>query len=232
MRSDIASRGIPVNKITVIPNAVDIDQFTYGIEADQALSRKLGLQNKTVLGFIGSFYAYEGLPLLLDALPKIMTKHPEIRLLLVGGGPQEEFIKQKIKDMGLQHVVIFTGRIAHELVQDYYNQVDIFVYPRLAMRLTNLVTPLKPLEAMAQGRLVLASDVGGHKELIKPLYNGFLFKANDADELAKTVIDILNQTHNWQELKDVARSFVEKERNWEKSVGFYKDVYKQLIDDS
>ena len=232
LRSDIASRGIPVKKITVIPNAVDIDQFTYGIEADQALSRKLGLQNKTVLGFIGSFYAYEGLPLLLDALPKIMTKHPEIRLLLVGGGPQEEFIKQKIKDMGLQHVVIFTGRIAHELVQDYYNQVDIFVYPRLAMRLTNLVTPLKPLEAMAQGRLVLASDVGGHKELIKPLYNGFLFKANDADELAKTVIDILNQTHNWQELKDVARSFVEKERNWEKSVGFYKDVYKQLIDDS
>ena len=78
--------------------------------------------------------------------------------------------------MGLQHVAIFTGRIAHELVQDYYNQVDIFVYPRLAMRLTNLVTPLKPLEAMAQGRLVLASDVGGHKELIKPLYNGFYLK--------------------------------------------------------
>jgi glycosyltransferase involved in cell wall biosynthesis len=68
--------------------------------------------------------------------------------------------------------------------------------------------------------------------LIKPLYNGFLFKANDADELANTVIDILNQTHNWQELKDVARTFVEKERNWGKSVGFYKDVYKQLIDDS
>ena len=185
-----------------------------------------------MLGFIGSFYAYEGLPLLLDALPKIMLKHSEIRLLLVGGGPQEELIKQKINNMGLEHVVIFTGRIAHEIVQDYYNQVDIFVYPRLAMRLTNLVTPLKPLEAMAQGRLVVASDVGGHQELIKPLYNGFLFKANDADELAATIINILNQPHNWQDLRAAARKFVEQERNWTKSVSFYKDVYTQLIDDS
>jgi PEP-CTERM/exosortase A-associated glycosyltransferase len=232
LRNDIASRGIPTKKITVIPNAVDIDHFTYGQAGDSNLCNKLGLKNKTVLGFIGSFYAYEGLPLLLDALPKIMLKHSEIRLLLVGGGPQEELIKQKINNMGLEHVVIFTGRIAHEIVQDYYNQVDIFVYPRLAMRLTNLVTPLKPLEAMAQGRLVVASDVGGHQELIKPLYNGFLFKANDADELAATIINILNQPHNWQDLRAAARKFVEQERNWTKSVSFYKDVYTQLIDDS
>jgi PEP-CTERM/exosortase A-associated glycosyltransferase len=232
LRNDIASRGIPTKKITVIPNAVDIDHFTYGHAGDSNLCNKLGLKNKTVLGFIGSFYAYEGLPLLLDALPKIMLKHSEIRLLLVGGGPQEELIKQKINNMGLEHVVIFTGRIAHEIVQDYYNQVDIFVYPRLAMRLTNLVTPLKPLEAMAQGRLVVASDVGGHQELIKPLYNGFLFKANDADELAATIINILNQPHNWQDLRAAARKFVEQERNWTKSVSFYKDVYTQLIDDS
>ena len=161
LRSDIVARGIPAEKITVIPNAVDIEHFAYGVEPEQTLRAQLGLQNKTVLGFIGSFYAYEGLPLLLEAFPKILEKQPETRLLLVGGGPQEALIKKKTNELGLEQQVIFTGRIPHDQVQDYYNQVDIFVYPRLSMRLTDLVTPLKPLEAMAQGRLVVASDVGG-----------------------------------------------------------------------
>ena len=212
LRSDIVSRGIPAEKITVIPNAVDIEQFTYGVEPDQTLRTQLGLQNKTVLGFIGSFYAYEGLPLLLEALPKILEKQPETRLLLVGGGPQEALIKQKTKELGLEQQVIFTGRIPHERVQDYYNQVDIFVYPRLSMRLTDLVTPLKPLEAMAQGRLVVASDVGGHKELIEHQRNGYLFKANDADDLAATVLNLLNQPQQWEQLRVAGRLYVEQDK--------------------
>ena len=107
LRSDIVKRGIPAEKITVIPNAVDIERFTYGVEPDQALRTELGLQNKTVLGFIGSFYAYEGLPLLLEALPKILEKQPETRLLLVGGGPQEQLIKQKTKEVGLSRTSHF-----------------------------------------------------------------------------------------------------------------------------
>lgn len=232
LRSDIASRGVPAEKITVIPNAVDIERFTYGMEADQSLRTRLALQNKTVLGFIGSFYAYEGLPLLLEALPAILEKQPEIRLLLVGGGPQDALVKQRTKELGLEQRVIFTGRVPHQSVQDYYNQVDIFVYPRLSMRLTDLVTPLKPLEAMAQGRLVVASDVGGHKELIKHGHNGYLFKANDADDLAATVLTMLNQSQQWEQLRRAGRLYVEQERNWPKSVGFYKNIYAQLITQS
>jgi PEP-CTERM/exosortase A-associated glycosyltransferase len=229
LRSDIVSRGIPAEKITVIPNAVDIEHFVYGIEPDQSLRAQLGLENKTVLGFIGSFYAYEGLPLLLESLPLILEKQPESRLLLVGGGPQEALIRQKLKELGLEQQVIFTGRIPHERVQDYYNQVDIFVYPRLSMRLTDLVTPLKPLEAMAQGRLVVASDVGGHKELIEHQRNGYLFKANDAAALAAIVLNLLNQPQQWEQLREAGRLYVEQERNWTKSVSFYKNVYAQLI---
>ncbi len=229
LRSDIMARGIPAEKITVIPNAVDIEHFAYGVEPEQTLRAQLGLQNKTVLGFIGSFYAYEGLPLLLEAFPKILEKRPETRLLLVGGGPQEALIKKKTNELGLEQQVIFTGRIPHDQVQDYYNQVDIFVYPRLSMRLTDLVTPLKPLEAMAQGRLVVASDVGGHKELIDHQHNGYLFKANDANALAATVLNLLNQSQQWEQLRVAGRSYVEQERNWTKSVSFYKNVYTQLI---
>jgi glycosyltransferase involved in cell wall biosynthesis len=138
-------------------------------------------------------------------------------------------IKLKTQELGLDQQVIFTGRIPHERVQDYYNQVDIFVYPRLSMRLTDLVTPLKPLEAMAQGRLVVASDVGGHKELIEHQRNGCLFKANDADDLAATVLDLLNQPQQWEQIRVAGRLYVEQDRNWTKSVSFYKNIYAQLI---
>lgn len=229
IRSDIVKRGIPAEKITVIPNSVDIEKFTYGVEPDQNLRTRLGLQNKIVLGFIGSFYAYEGLLLLLEAMPKIIAIKPEARLLLVGGGPQEQLIRQKTMELGLNEYVIYTGRVPHDQVQDYYNQVDIFIYPRMPMRLTDLVTPLKPLEAMAQGRLVVASDVGGHKELIKDNETGLLFKANDSDALANTVLGLLNQPQQWNKLREKGRLYVEQDRNWAKSVSYYKNVYAKLI---
>ncbi len=131
--------------------------------------------------------------------------------------------------MGLAGQVIFTGRVSHDLVQDYYNQVDIFVYPRLPMRLTDLVTPLKPMEAMAQGRLVVASDVGGHKELIKHNETGCLFKAGDASALAETVLNLLDSKAQWEKQKMAGRRFVEHERNWVVSVGYYRQVYGKLV---
>ena len=229
LRTDIMSRGIAADKITVIANAVDIEQFTYGLTADELLKRQLGLEDKIVLGFIGSFYAYEGLLLLLEALPIILQRQPGIRLLLVGGGPQEATLKQKVQELSLEHDVIFTGRISHEQVQDYYNQVDIFVYPRLSMRLTELVTPLKPLEAMAQGRLVVASDVGGHKELIEEGITGCLFKADNKNALAHTVLNLLDAPENWDAMRKAGRAFVEQQRTWPLSVSCYKKIYTRLI---
>jgi len=113
----------------------------------------------------------------------------------------------------LESFVIFTARVPHDQVQDYYNLVDIFVYPRLAMRLTELVTPLKPLEAMAQGRLVIASDVGGHKELIKDQENGVLFKANNVDSLVTCVLNLLAHSERWPAIRQTGRQYVEQERN-------------------
>ena len=229
LRKDIVQRGIPEDKITVIPNAVNIEKFSYGQKADPTLKQELGLEDKTVLGFIGSFYAYEGIPLILDALPEIIKQQPNIRLLLVGGGPQEQIIKEKVVKTKLEDYVIFTGRVSHDQVQDYYNQVDIFVYPRLPMRLTELVTPLKPLEAMAQGRLVVASDVGGHKELINDQENGILFKANDASSLSNSILLLLEDKKNWDNMRQAGRKYVEQERNWANSVSNYQRVYPKLV---
>ena len=228
LRSDIVGRGIPEGKVTVIPNAVDIDSFDTGGVPDAALSARLGLDGAIVLGFIGSFYAYEGLDLLLEALPRILVKLPDVRILLVGGGPQDAALKAQAQRLGLADKVVFTGRVPHSEVQRYYELVDVLAYPRHSMRLTELVTPLKPLEAMAQGRLLVASDVGGHKELIRHGETGMLFKAGDADSLATEVIDLLAKPERWPAFRQAGRHFVEQGRNWKASISRYQDVYASL----
>jgi PEP-CTERM/exosortase A-associated glycosyltransferase len=229
LRGDIIGRGVPEKKVTVIPNAVDAERFSMNGQADPELQVLLGTAGKTVLGFIGSFYAYEGLNLLLDAMPEVLKEIPNVRVLLVGGGPQEHRLRERVQKLDLGEVVIFTGRVPHDTVQNYYKLVDVFVYPRLPMRLTDLVTPLKPLEAMAQGRLVLASDVGGHRELIQPGVNGELFRAGDAADLATAILGLLRNRDHWPSLHEGGRQFVESERTWPRSVARYESVYKAVL---
>jgi phosphatidyl-myo-inositol dimannoside synthase len=225
LRGDLIKRGIAEEKITVIPNAVDIEKFSLGGAPDRAIKAQLGLQGSRVLGFIGSFYAYEGLDLLLDALPEILFHMADVKVLLVGGGPQEANLRTQAKTLGIEDKVVFTGRVPHQDVNRYYDLVDVLVYARHSMRLTNLVTPLKPLEAMAQGRIFVASDVGGHQELIENGKTGLLFPAGDAKALGRTVMSLLDHPDQWPSLKAKGRHFVETERNWKVSVARYAQVY-------
>ncbi|MBS0346307.1 MAG: glycosyltransferase, exosortase A system-associated [Proteobacteria bacterium] len=229
LRGDIRVRGVADDRITVIPNAVDVATFQFGAEPDPALRASLGLDGKTVLGFAGSFYGYEGLDLLIEATCKLIPAYPDLRVLLVGGGPQEANLKAQVERLGLSERVIFTGRVPHSQVQRYYELIDVLAYPRLPIRLTELVTPLKPLEAMAQGRMFVASDVGGHKELIRHGETGFLFRAGDADALASAINDVLAQRGAWPKVKAQARQFVEVERTWENSVARYREVYRRAL---
>jgi PEP-CTERM/exosortase A-associated glycosyltransferase len=229
LREDIVARGIPAEKVTVIPNAVDIASFEPGGTPDAGLKAQLGLQNASVVGFIGSFYAYEGLDLLLDAFPAMLARRPDVRILLVGGGPQDAALKAQAARLGIADKVVFTGRVPHEQVQRYYDLVDVLAYPRHSMRLTELVTPLKPLEAMAQGRLLVASDVGGHKELIRHQETGLLFQAGNAEALSGAVVDLLARVDQWPALRSAGRRFVEQERNWAASVARYQAPYEKLV---
>src|SRR5450830_155462 len=229
LRSDIVARGIPATKVTVIPNAVDIESFEPGGQPDAALKARLGLQGASVIGFIGSFYAYEGLDLLLEALPGILARCPDVRVLLVGGGPQDAALKAQALRLGLADKVVFTGRVPHDQVQRYYDLMDLLAYPRHSMRLTELVTPLKPLEAMAQGRVLVASDVGGHQELIRHGQTGMLFKAGSADALAQAVVNLLAAQDRWPAMREAGRRSVEEERNWTASVANYRSVYVRLL---
>ena len=140
--------------------------------------------------------------------------------------PRRRALKSLAGTLGVADKVVFAGRVPHHEVQRYYSIVDVFAYPRHAMRLTDLVTPLKPLEAMAQGCLLVASDVGGHRELIRDGETGVLFRAGDATSLAEAIVRLLGERERWPQLRAQGRRFVERERNWAGSVGRYRQVYR------
>jgi PEP-CTERM/exosortase A-associated glycosyltransferase len=230
LRGDILARGIAADKITVIPNAVDIEQFSGVGQADTELRQRLGLQDAFILGFLGSFYAYEGLDLLVGALPAILQRLPNAKVVLIGGGPEESRLKQQVSSLGLQQHCLFIGRVPHAEVERYYGIVDLLVYPRRSIRLTELVTPLKPLEAMAQERLLIASNVGGHRELIRDGETGFLFESDSHEALADAVGRVMAARDRWAGIRRAGRLFVETERSWSASVGRYASVYGRLLE--
>jgi PEP-CTERM/exosortase A-associated glycosyltransferase len=226
LRQDIVARGLPAERVTVIPNGVNTEEFRVIGQPDRELQSRFALQDAFTLGFIGSFYGYEGLDTLLDALPEILRIEPRTRLLLVGGGLEETRLREQATRLGVADQIVFAGRVPHDEVTRYYSVVDLLVYPRKSIRLTETVTPLKPLEAMAQGRLLIASDVGGHRELIEDGRTGFLFAPDSPKDIARAVSHVLASRDHWEAMRFAGRRFVETERNWPASVARYLAVYE------
>lgn len=228
LRGDLIERGIDGAKIFVSPNGVDLGLFGDPAPRDEGLAAGLGLRGAEVIGFIGSFYDYEGLDDLIAAMPALVAARPAAHLLLVGGGPMAETLATQAAASPVADRIHFIGRVPHEEVERYYGLIDILAYPRKAMRLTDLVTPLKPLEAMAQGRLVAASDVGGHRELIEDGVTGLLFPADDPPGIAAALAGMLADRSDWDARRETARAFVARERDWGRNVAGYEPVYQQL----
>ena len=226
---DLRQRGIDPAKLFAVPNAVDLEQFGSPLPRDQGLSAQLGLDGADVVGFIGSYYDYEGLDDLIAAMPALVAARPNAHLLLVGGGPMEATLKAQAEASPVADRIHFVGRVPHSEVDRYYSLVDVLAYPRKHMRLTDLVTPLKPLEAMAQEKLVAASDVGGHRELIEDGVTGTLFRADDPVALAASLAALFGDRDSWPARRARAKKFVEQERTWDRSVAAYIPVYERLI---
>jgi PEP-CTERM/exosortase A-associated glycosyltransferase len=230
LRRDIVARGIAEDTVTVIPNAVDIERFRPIEGVDAGLQARLGLAGRRVVGFIGSFYFYEGLELLLDAAALMRPQCPDLRVLLVGGGPAEASLKARAEHLGITDIVNFTGRVPQQEVAAWYGLIDVLAYPRQSLRITELVTPLKPLEAMAQARLFVASDVGGHRELVRDGETGVLHRAGDAASLADKLRLLLRDHELGGRLQAAGRRFVETERNWQASIDHYRAAYRRMLE--
>ncbi len=224
LRSDIVDRGIPDEKVFLIPNGIEGDNASLPIRPDI-----LGKPEAPVLGYIGSLLSYEGLDLLLESLPRVLRRFPKTRVILVGGGPEADRLKALAQSLNVEGSVEFVGPVEHEEVFRFYDAIDLLVYPRRSNRLTELVTPLKPLEAMAQGLPVLASNVGGHKELIDINQTGILFRAGDVNDLATRIIELLSDPPALRLVGATARDRVCRVRSWHTIAARYQDVYARAM---
>ena len=229
LRDDLIARGFSADRISIMPNGVDLALFGTPLARDAALADELGLGTGPVIGFLGSFYPYEGLDDLIAAMPAIVAVHPDARLLLVGGGPAEAALRAQAAASSAADAIRFVGRVPHHEVDRYYALVDVVCYPRKAMRLTDLVTPLKPLEAMAQGKLVAASSVGGHRELIEDGVTGTLFAPDDPAALALAMNRLLAERGGWDERRGAGRAFVERAHDWGHNARRYLSVYQAVL---
>jgi PEP-CTERM/exosortase A-associated glycosyltransferase len=219
---DLRRRGIPEEDMFIVPNAADVGSLLPDTPPGRGGNPDAP---GPVIGFIGSFYSYEGLDLLVEAARALVRRRPEARFLLVGGGPEEARLRELCQAGGLDDCMRFPGWVPHDRIDDWYRQIDILVYPRKRNRLTELVTPLKPLEAMAKGKVILASDVGGHRELIEEGENGFLFRSGDSGHLLQRLIELLDTAATWPQAGARARRFVEQQRSWKTAAAIYAEVY-------
>ena len=229
LKRDLVARGFEGERISIVPNGVDLTLFGDPPERDAKLAKELGLGEGPVIGFIGSFYDYEGLDDLIAAMPALVAKVPEAKLLLVGGGPMQDALKAQAEMSPVAQAIRFVGRVPHHEVERYYALTDVLAYPRKASRLTDLVTPLKPLEAMAQGKLVAASAVGGHRELITDGVTGALFAPDDPIACAEAMVTLLADRGRWPAIRDAARRHVSEHHDWARNVQRYLAVYQGLL---
>jgi PEP-CTERM/exosortase A-associated glycosyltransferase len=227
LKDDIVARGISADKITIIENGVDVANFSPQLP-DLDIIKRYNLKGYKVFGFVGTFFEFEGLDLLIKAAKEIIHKRRDVKFLFVGGGLEEAKLKKMVDEAELNHHVIFSGRVKHDDVQKFYSVIDVCVYPRISLRITELVTPLKPLEAMALQKLVIGSDVGGIKELVKDGYNGLLFKAGNVNDLAEKCIYALDHSAQMERIAREGRNYVTRERDWVTICEKYFGIFKKL----
>ncbi len=228
---DLEMRKMPADKLYHVPNGVDVARFTPR-PRDIALADELGLNGVLTLGFIGTLFPWEGVPWLVRAAADLHRIGTPFRLLIVGDGAEAAEVRRVIQETGSAGYISFLGRVPNDHVERYYSLMDLLVYPRLSARITEMVTPLKPLEAMALGKAVLGSNVGGMRELIEPEKTGLLFNPEDIQDFCRVTSRLLNQPDLRRALGEEARRKVSEEKDWTILAQRYEAVYSAAIKDS
>ncbi len=221
---DLKARGVASEKLFHISNGVDAEWFT-ALPRDSSLANQLGLQGEPVLGFIGSLYQYEGISWLVRAVAVLRGRGAACKLLILGDGEDMPAIQAAIRDNAAHSYALTMGKIPQDQVRRYYSLMDVMVYPRKSTRLTELVTPLKPLEAMAQGKPVLASAVGGIRELVQHEQTGLLFQPENIDDFCLQAKRLMEQENLRAQISQRGREWALREKEWKVVARGYQAVY-------
>lgn len=228
LRGEMVKRGVPEEKILVVPNGVNTKRF-HPLDRDDGLVAKYGLHGKVVIGFVGSMVQYEGLEYLLQATRLLLDNGVlNIRLLLVGDGKEFDNLKQLTEELNLDEWVIFTGRIPHDQVEKIYSVIDIAPFPRKGQLVCEMVSPLKPFEAMAMGKAVVSSNVAALSEIVQDGKTGLLHEKDSIADLADALRRLIESPELRHALGIKAREWVIAERDWAQLGERVVDIYERL----
>lgn len=228
MKADVVGRGVDDDKIVVVPNGVDAQHFAPRARRPDLVER-YSLADTFVFGYISSLdHPRENVEVLIDAAVRLNAAGLRAKAVIVGDGERRAAIEAHAERSGASGAVVFTGRVAHTDVLDYYALLDVFVVPRLFDRASRLVTPLKPYEAMAANVPVVVSDLDALREVIGHGEYGRTFAAGDADALADVLSSLHRDPATRRTLASAARAWVTRERDWSANAHQYADLYARL----
>jgi len=225
LRGDLAARGLPLETLHVVPNGVETTRFRPR-PPDEAWRARLGLAGKTVVGYVGKFFGFEGVVDLVEALARLIKRgRDDIGGLIVGTGVTYQACQEVARRAGLSDRILHPGPVPSDQVDGLYSIIDVLAYPRRSLRITELVTPLKPLEAMAMEKAVIGSDVGGLRELIQDEVTGLIHRQGDVDALAAAITRLIDDEPLRRALGRRARAWVCGARDWRDLVPRYEAIY-------
>jgi glycosyltransferase involved in cell wall biosynthesis len=231
LKDILVENGVNESKISVLPNAVDSSKFDI-IPKDSELEKELGFDGKVVIGYIGSFVNYEGLDLLLEACSILKEKHGDIfRLLLVGDGDTMQLLRRTARFLQLEEQVVFTGRVSHDEVQKYYSLIDIAPLPRKGFRVCELVSPLKPFEAMGSGKVLVTSSVQALAEIVQDGVTGLVFEKDNSQDLAEKLEIALLDENLRGEIGANANKWVKENHSWDVISERVTKIYDKILED-
>ncbi|WP_181009834.1 glycosyltransferase family 4 protein [Ornithinimicrobium sufpigmenti] len=227
LKEELVRRGVDEDKITIVPNGVETARFGPR-PRNEELAARLGVAGKTVVGYVGSILDYEGLGLLIDAAATLRAERDDVAFLLVGDGAELPEFRERVEEEHLGDTVIFTGRVPHHEVEDYYSVIDICPFPRLPLPVCEMVSPLKPFEAMAMAKAVIASDVAALAEIVMDGHNGLLHAKGDADSLTAAIRQLADDPDRRRRLGSSAMDWVRGERDWDHLSQRVSTLYGEL----
>lgn len=221
LKQDLIDRGHDANRIFVVPNGVEPSNFKSVPSTIQRNSDAIRL------AYIGSLYPWEGVDTLIEAMPLLRQKSPGITLEIVGDGIEYPRLVALARKLDLDSCVNFAGRVKHDEVREKYALADVCIYPRKSSRTTELVTPLKPLEALAMGKPVIASRVGGLTELLAGTEATF-FEPGSSTDLARACLQLIAARTSWSDTGIKNADIVATKRSWSEVLGRYAEVYASV----
>jgi len=218
---------VEAEKIYVLPNGVDIKEFCPDRES-QSLKESLGITDELLVTFVGGFFPWHDIHLLLEAFQKILLRVPNTRLLLIGDGVQMPTVKNKIFQDNLQAKTILLGKVEHQKVSAYLSASDVCVAPYPPMTSEIWFSPMKLFEYMAAGKAIVATRTGQIEEVIQHGCNGLLVDAGAPDQMADTLVDLLNCPGQREMLGKNARRTAQEHHSWERFGANLENIYHAI----